>query len=408
MTNNSYICNFINENPYDWQEKLSKYPYFLKIKEDDGLYIFNYDMLAFEVLEEATEEKEAVIARTNFNLPIVQEARGIIINPENKEVVCWPFRKFGNFGESYVDNIDWKSASVQTKVDGSIMKIWFDKRPDKKKWRVSTNSMIEAHQAKNGFANYGELFDQAAFGELDYSRLNIDNTYIFELVSPKTKIVIEYPETKIYHLGTRSNITGQEYDLDIGIEKPGRFHLDSLSDCIKAAEALNKECNDENRFDVQFEGFVVCDKNFNRIKVKSPEYLMCHHALNNGVLSKSRTLELVENNEIEEYLTYFPQYKEELYDYQKQYFKVINNIDKYSKYANKLFLKVNKNQKEFAEIIKKDRYSWVGFRCVKSNKTAEELFGELSIASKLELIETVDSFEDKNPTFFKFQEEITR
>ena len=82
MTNNSYICNFINENPYDWQEKLSKYPYFLKIKEDDGLYIFNYDMLAFEVLEEATEEKEAVIARTNFNLPIVQEARGIIINPE--------------------------------------------------------------------------------------------------------------------------------------------------------------------------------------------------------------------------------------------------------------------------------------------------------------------------------------
>ncbi|MBQ8160189.1 MAG: hypothetical protein IJ083_05495, partial [Clostridia bacterium] len=31
----------------------------------------------------------------DFSDPLVQEARGIIIDTERMEVVCWPFRKFG-------------------------------------------------------------------------------------------------------------------------------------------------------------------------------------------------------------------------------------------------------------------------------------------------------------------------
>ncbi len=400
MTNNSYICNFIKENPYDWKEKLSKNPYFLKINEDDGLCIFNYNMLAFEVVQEATEESEAIIARTNFSLPIVQEARGIIIDPQKCEVVCWPFRKFGNYGESYVDTIDWKSASVQTKVDGSIMKVWFDKRSEYNTWRVSSNSIINAYNNQNGlYINYGKIFDEAAKDVLDYSILDKDYTYIFELVSPKTRVVIEYPETKIYHIGTRSNITGKEYRVDIGVEKPKEYRLNSLNECIKAANMLNQAQND-SRFDVEYEGFVVCDKDFNRIKIKSPEYLMAHNALNNGVLSYKRTFELIENNEIEEYATYFPQHLDVLRDYEKKYYTVLNNMEKYINYAKNLYEKCGHDTKAFALITKNDKYASFAFSAIKRGKEdVKELFSDLHLENKKTLLENVDNFLKDNPSF---------
>ena len=125
MQERSYLCKFINNNP-NWESILSEYPYFITIRKDGPLAIFNYNLLASEIVEGETEEDTKRFT-CDFSLPEVQEARGIIINYETLEVVCWPFRKFGNYGESYVDTIDWRTARVQEKVDGSIMKLWFNK-----------------------------------------------------------------------------------------------------------------------------------------------------------------------------------------------------------------------------------------------------------------------------------------
>lgn len=77
MTKASYICNFIKDHPDNWRELLAENK--IKVKDDESLSIFNYDIMA------------------DFSDPIVQEARGIIINRETLDVVAWPFRKFGNF-----------------------------------------------------------------------------------------------------------------------------------------------------------------------------------------------------------------------------------------------------------------------------------------------------------------------
>lgn len=395
MTENSFLCNYIKEHPYDWKEKLENFPYFLKIKEDNGLFIFNYDMLAEEAIEDGDEG--SFIAKTDFSLPIVQEARGIIINPENQEVVCWPFRKFGNYGESYVDNIDWNTARVQDKIDGSIIKVWFNGKENK--WMVSSNSVIDAHSIQNGMGvNFGNLFDVAAKGVLDYSRLDEDKTYIFELVSPKSKVVINYPETKIYHIGTRSNLTGLESNDNIGVEKPKEYKINNLDDCIKAAAKLNTEKERCSKFDVEFEGFVVVDNHYNRIKVKSPEYLIAHHSINNGVLSWDGLLKLIEENETEEYLTYFPQYSDEIKECENKYLKVLSNIKKYTENCEKIWEKT-KDKKSFALVIKDDEYSSFGFKFIHDkNLTPKELFDMVSLNSKRRLLENVDIFEQKNPS----------
>ncbi|MBQ4511227.1 MAG: hypothetical protein II984_10930, partial [Clostridia bacterium] len=262
MNANSVICKFINEHPNDWFELLHK-DYGIRIKKEDSLAIFSYNI------------------ECDFKNPIVQEARGIIIDYEKLEVVCWPFRKFGNYTESYADPIDWNNAVVLEKVDGSIIKLWFNEKTEK--WQFSTNGMINADYATtDAFSNisYGSIIRSAVnFNDIPFDKLDKSSTYIFELVSPQTRVVVKYDETALYHLGTRSNITGIERNEDIGIKKPKSYPINSLEDCVKAAIELNKDC--ENDDEIANEGFVVVDKNWNRVKVKSPDYIMMHHLKHN-------------------------------------------------------------------------------------------------------------------------------
>ena len=105
MNKNSFLARYISTHE-NWRTELSEYPYFLRIAEEGRFAIFNYDMT-----QSASIDGERRMC--DFSLPEVQEARGIIIDTKTLEVVCWPFRKFGNYGEYYADSIDWSTARVQ-------------------------------------------------------------------------------------------------------------------------------------------------------------------------------------------------------------------------------------------------------------------------------------------------------
>lgn len=405
MNKNSCLCKFISENA-DWRKKLTSYPFFIHIKESGNLAIFNYGLTDTDKI---SLNDETIVARIDFSIPEVQEARGIIINTETCDVVCWPFRKFGNYGESYVDDIDWNSALVEEKVDGSIMKLWYDKRDDVNMWRISTNGVIDAFTCHTqGEYVFGEMFKTAAEKQnLDLDKLDVDYTYIFELVGPYNRVVIEYPELMIYHIGTRNNITGKEIDTNIGIIQPKRYKINSLTACIEAAKHLNT-VDTENRFDVKNEGFVVVDKNFNRIKIKSPEYVAVHHAFNNGVLGKRKVVMMILENEDEEYLTYFPQHKE-------RFEKIKSNMDKLSEYikdycyAAEAYAKTtNISRKDFSILLSKDNLFTYGIAHVFDGKNILQLSKDISIRGWLNWMKQIDSydFEAKNPAITKIMKEI--
>ena len=197
MKNNSYICELISTNN-NWQEVMESLNVKVKFKGD--LAIFNYNV------------------EVDFSNPLVQESRGIIINVISAEVVCWPFRKFGNWQESYVDTIDWSTARVQEKIDGSIIKLYYYDGA----WRWATNGMIDAVEADCMYSskNFLDVIKSASnYGMIDFDSLNKDYTYIFELVSPDTKVVIDYGYTKLFHLGTRNNKNGEEYIVEVELNQ---------------------------------------------------------------------------------------------------------------------------------------------------------------------------------------------
>lgn len=283
------LLKFIKDNA-NWEELLTQKPYCLKINKDEDYTILSYNQIESDL----------------YN-PIVRECRGIILENATLTPVCVPFYKFGNYGEGYVPDIDWSTARVQEKVDGSLIKVWHHNG----EWRVSTNGTINAYKCPLGlvdfarmdcpYETFGQLFDaakEAAF--LNFEALDKENTYMFELVSPYNKVVVNYGVIDIYHIGTRNNETLEELNVDIGVKKPKNYSLHTLEDCVAAASKLT----------FNEEGYVVVDGNWNRVKIKSPAYVAVHHLKGNGEPNIKSVIDMMKANETDEFLSYFPEYKD--------------------------------------------------------------------------------------------------
>ena len=290
----------------NWEELLTAEPYYLKISRDNKYIMFKYNQIS-----------------SDFSIPLVREARGIIFRESDWECVCHPFEKFGNYGESYCPDINWETASVQEKVDGSLIKFWYDDG-----WHISTNGTIDAFKAELGnikYQNFGQLVLDAIRRVFDdehrfFSMLDPECTYMFELVSPYNRVVIPYEKTELYFLGMRERQTGEEWDPEDLDESyffkiPVRYSLRSLENVQAAA----------NKLPWDQEGYVVCDENFNRVKIKSPSYVMAHYARNNNTISTERLVQIVLNGEQAEFLIYASDYADELHEVEEAMRKIANN-----------------------------------------------------------------------------------
>jgi len=289
------ICLFIHTYP-DWEARLSELPYYINTKREKNLILLKYDQI-----------------RSDMSIPLVRECRGIIIDEaEGYLPVCVPFFKFGNFGEAYVPEIDWSTARVQEKLDGSLIKLWFYKD----KWHVSSNGEMDASNAHISSAllpsaDKTDLFTlfTKAWEEtgVEINALDRNYVYMFELTSPHNRIVVRYDRIAIHHIGTREVNSLKEYNLDIGIQKPREFSLKTLDECIDSAKELGYD----------HEGYVVVDNNFNRVKVKSPLYVALNH-ISQGVTTYGNIIEIIKKNEQDEFLAYFPEFDEVFTDVQNR------------------------------------------------------------------------------------------
>lgn len=297
------IRDFILSHP-DWEELLQKPPYCLKISRDDGYIMFKYSQI-----------------ESDFNEEIVQEARGIIFRESDWKCVCHAFNKFGNYGENYVPDMDWDSVAVTEKKDGSLIKWWWDDG-----WHISTNGTIDAAKANLNDAKFATFMDliihtfREKFGHRDTFTAhgissvfngNRNLTLMFELVTPYNRVVVPTDKCDIFYLGARNMETGEEYPMWDNpfkgyIEHPRIFDMKNLEDVKAAADALPW---DE-------EGYVCVDNNFNRCKIKSPAYVLAHHARTNGVITNKRLIEVILRNEVKEFCIYCSEYEDKIKEIQ--------------------------------------------------------------------------------------------
>ena len=277
-------------------------PLGIDFKELDGKILFSYDMISSYKFKEN---------------PIVMECRGLILYKDTWDVASMAFSRFFNYGETGADKLpdDLSGCLVLEKRDGTMISLRFDKITGE--WEVSTRNMIYAEGPVNNCDNitFEELFwEGAAKTKLpmlaDSGALGKECTYVFELTGPKNRIVTPYKETTITLLTIRNNNSLLECERDIC-----RVMADMMEcDLVKAIELTNwKELLAMESCSSVFEGYVVVKEDqpsHLRVKVKNPSYLAISKMASS--ISERGFLELIKEGKHDDYLTYFPEYKEHI------------------------------------------------------------------------------------------------
>lgn len=311
------IHKFIRQHHY-WESLLTSAPYNLEIKRKNGLIMFNYSHRA-----------------SDFSLKLVRECRGLILREGTWEVVCRAMDKFMNAEEanSDLDKIDWAKATVQQKIDGSLIRVFFDW--ERYMWCTSTSGTIDAFDAElgaGGFSTFGDLFffalektlreENLAISDF-YSQLDKGSTYYFELTSPLNRVVVKYEEYRVYFLGWRDNFSGEEKlpgssYCSQALPRPKLYALNTYEEVYHAAEKLP---HDE-------EGYVVCDSNFHRVKIKSPYYITAHYFRTTFAPTRARLVEVIVQGEASELLTYCPELEEQVKELSDAMYNLANRAQR--------------------------------------------------------------------------------
>lgn len=345
------LQKFLKHHKDTWKQVLSASPYNLKIKEKDNLVLFKYSQFD-----------------SDFSLPLVQEARGIILERDTWNVVSIAFNKFFNLGEPNAAQIDWYSAIGTEKLDGSLMTVYFYDG----QWKVKTNGTIDATDAELDsplYKNFRELFDAAAENSgLDYSRLDKRKSYTFELCSKYNKVVLQYDEPELYHILTRWNVEPfDEIKEGIGVKKP-------WSICFFSKESYEDFVRRMNKSVVLHEGIVVRDKYANRVKIKTEQWLSLHYLIDEHNTSEDRLIEMVLANDTDELLSYFPEYETTLEHIQMRLHAIEQQTRIFHLFISNQF--ANKTRKEIALSMQSNSWDKTGqalFWLIYDNKISDDI-----------------------------------
>lgn len=348
--------------------------YGIRVKEypSQDTYVLNYDQI-----------------ESPKSHPIVRECRSLVVNGKF-EVISRSFDRFFNYGEGECE-VDFSKAFAMEKADGSLISLYYN--PAMNQWHFRTRGTAFAESQMPSGRSYQEAILECigkTFAEFQESMegTRTDLTFIFEFVSPENRIVTRYEKPQMVllavreksgfycysqnggNLGVMSSIFGES--LGWKNVRPSRImKVSTVAEVEKAVAELT---------DLQ-EGFVVVDSNNNRVKLKSPAYVKCHHIRGEGLTPK-RIAELVAINEQDEYLAVFPEDEKFFTPYIQA-----NQDLLYMMTVTYDHVEFIEDQKEFAVNVKDLRFSAIMFTCRKKKIPVAAAWAEAKETYKVELIE---------------------
>jgi hypothetical protein len=245
---------------------------------------------------------------------ITIQCRGLVTNSKG-EIIARPFKKFFNYEEHKPEDIPNEDYVVYEKMDGSLgilfyyeevlsderrYNIWFNNNyetgmerffdpnnlPDydnsyyeptpktKGEWIMATRGSFTSPQAIKG----KEILD----AKYDIGSLRKDNTYLFEIIYPENRIVVDYgDEEKLVVLAVIHTETGDELpDSTVFFMQEGGFEVVTTYKTWGEGYDLLKEEISNDR-----EGYVIRFKSGFRMKIKGEEYKRLHKILT-GISSR--------------------------------------------------------------------------------------------------------------------------
>lgn len=263
-------------------------------------------------------------------------ARGLVLDFDYN-VVAYPFRKFFNFEEHQVSDIPKESYEVYDKMDGSLG-ILFNYGFN---WHLATRGSFVSDQA---------IRAKEILKKYNISELNPENTYLFEIIYPENRIVVNYgEEEKLMLLGVVDNASGYDYTYDKIVN-----HLE-IRNCnlplVKKYEDNHSVQELKARNILNQEGYILrfYPSNF-RMKVKFEDYCRLHSIITN-ISTKDIWMFLRDGKDLNELLERTPDEFDEWVNKQVQTLK--NEYLAMESHVDHVFTQIYRegmSKKEFAEL----------------------------------------------------------
>lgn len=196
---------------------------------------------------------------------ITLNSRGLIVDMDSQKIVATGFPKFFNI-EEHNWEIPNEPFEIFEKEDGSLgICFYYDG-----KWHLATRGSFSSDQANEGKKildeNYGHLYPTV---------FDRNSCYLFEIIYPENRIVVNYGDTRDLILIGKYQIFPMIKELDVHnyanlsfsvvIRYNGHLHFKEL----KALNIPNSE------------GFVIRFRSGKRMKIKFEEYVKLHAIVTN-------------------------------------------------------------------------------------------------------------------------------
>ena len=262
-------------------------------------------------------------------------------------LVARSFSKFFNIEQN--KHIESSKFEVYEKLDGSLG-ILFNYN---NQWILSTKGSFQSEQSIRAFQ---------ILQKYKYQNLDKNLSYIFEIIYPENRIVLDYGQKESLILLSIFDIQGNEYDVN---------QYSEIFEIVKKYDFMEfksiKELDWKN-----LEGFVVKFDNGSRCKIKFENYIELHRKLSN--ISEIAVWEaILENRNISEFLDVVPdefhnQIKQWNSGLLSQYSSINSEIQKF--YKN---LPQFNSRKDLAIFIQDYKYKSIIFKAIDKKSYHEDL-----------------------------------
>jgi len=199
--------------------------------------------------------------------------RGLIMDKEGN-IVSRPFKKFFNL-EEHKGELPKEPFQIFEKFDGSLgISYWIGDTP-----YLSTRGSFVSEQAIKGT----EILRKYPCS----LKMNKNYTYLFEIIYPENRIVIDYKGREdIVLLAVFDTKSGEELDItEVGLDFPITGKVEGIGDLTKL-----RELEAENK-----EGFVIRFSSGLRLKIKFAEYVRLHRLITG--INARRIWDLMRNDQ---------------------------------------------------------------------------------------------------------------
>lgn len=280
---------------------------------------------------------------------ITLACRGLILN-EQLEYIARPFPKFFNLGEPNTNKIPNLPYEIYDKMDGSLgILYWIQQTP-----YIASRGSFNSEQALKATEMLHTTYKKT------WEKLNPKKTYLFEIIYPENRIVLDYGTTEsLVLLGIIDTQTGIEEPLEnLGFPIVEKIQNNKDFETLAAANLPNKE------------GFVIKYQNGFRLKIKFEEYVRLHRIITQ-ISSVDIWEHLKNQTPLDEMITHVP---DEFYSWVKDCIKKLKNNYHAIEKQSKDDFKILETRKETAAYFLKCAYPSVLFLMLDGKDYQEDIW----------------------------------